>query len=68
MGHLTNVSPPKRQLVEDAPDVWLYLVDGGSITHINQTSNITITADEQTADKLQAAADQAGAQINIRPL
>ena len=46
----------------------MYAVDEGAITHINQMSNITITADQQTADKLQAAAERAGAQINIRPI
>ena len=43
-------------------------VDAGHISHINQLSTVTITADQQTADKLQAAADQAGVPINIRPI
>ena len=32
-------------------------VDDGHIAHINQMSTVTITADQKTADKLQAAAD-----------
>ena len=31
-------------------------------------SHLTITADEQTADRIRAATQQAGAQINIKPL
>jgi hypothetical protein len=43
-------------------------VDDGHITHINQMSTVTIAADQKTADKLKAAADQAGVQINIKPI
>lgn len=60
----TEGNDPLVQLLREV----MHAVDAGAITHINQMSSVTITADQQTADKLQAAADQAGAQINIRPL
>lgn len=42
-------------------------VDAGDITHTDQMSNVTVTADQQAADKLEAVTYQAGVQINIRP-
>ena len=60
----TEGNDPLVQLLREL----MHAVDAGDITHINQMSSITITADQQTADKLKAAADQAGAQINIKPL
>ena len=65
----TGIDPGEGndQLVQLLREV-MHAVDAGDITHISQLTNITITADEQTAEKIKAATQQAGAQINIKPL
>ena len=60
----TEGNDPLVQLLREL----MHAVDAGDITHIYQTSSVTIPVDRQAADKLQAAADHAGAQISIRPI
>ena len=43
-------------------------IDDGNVQHINQTTQITITGDEDDAAAIKALADKANASTNVIPL